>query len=299
MKTLMLTSAILLATSGIVAAQTGTTEAPAEAAVAGEMAQGAMVPGFRASEFTGMNLYTLSPDAVTELRAARPADPAWDERAARWTSGETFIAGRDQWDDIGRINDIILSQDGEIQGVLLDIGGFLGMGSRTVMVGTNDLYFVADTATPDDLGDFFVVASLSRQQLEALPEWSDDNLTAGYSWDDHAALSPIAGEAADATTAAPVAGQRAAVSPTSEELTGAAVQDMAGENIGSVSDLVLNGDTLSGAVIDVGGFLGIGARSVLVPVDTLTVIRDADNAVVRIETSLTREQLEALPEHRT
>src|SRR5690606_3015240 len=154
MKHLMLTSAILLATSGIVAAQTAEAPAPAEAA-ATAAGQSVMVPGFRASEFNGMNLYTLNPDAVAELRAAQPANPDWNERSARWTSGDTFIAGRDQWEDIGKINDIVLSQDGEVQGVLLDIGGFLGIGSRTVMVGIDDLYFVADSATPEDLDDFF------------------------------------------------------------------------------------------------------------------------------------------------
>lgn len=301
MKKLMLTSAILLATTGVLTAQTATTEAPGHAATAA--GHGMMVPGFRATTFTGMNLYTLNPEAVTELRAAQPANPAVDERSARWTSGETFIAGRDQWEDIGKINDIILSQDGEIQGVLLDIGGFLGLGSRTVMVDTNDLYFVADTATPEDLGDFFVVASMSREQLEALPEWNDDVLTTGFAAQDHSGVvngvsaDPITADPAQATTSAPIADQSAAVAPTAEELTGASVQDMAGETIGSVNDLVLSGDKLSGAVIDVGGFLGIGAKSALVPLDALTVVRDADNSVLRIETSLTRDQLEALPEH--
>ncbi|MFE3836223.1 PRC-barrel domain-containing protein [Pseudogemmobacter sonorensis] len=304
MKSLLLTSAILLVSVGGVAAQT---EAPpSDAPHVAPGAAATHVPGFRASEFTGMDLYTLSPEAVTELRAARPvdpaADPAYDLGTARWTSGETFIAGRDQWENIGSIGDLVLSQDGQIQGVLLDIGGFLGIGARTVMVDTEDLYFVADTATPENLGDFFVVASLSRDQLEALPEWTDENLIAGYAWNDArgtaqpAAAPDAVAHDGDATTSAGLA-DTATLAPTAEELTGTDVHDASGESIGRVNDLVLNGDAVTGAVIDVGGFLGIGSKSVLVPVDDLTVVRDADHAILRVETSLTREQLEALPEH--
>lgn len=294
MKTLMLTTAILLTTTGAVAAQTAT-PAPADAvAVAGgnaAMAAAAYVPAFRASDFTGNNLYVLSPEVVTQLRGTA----AHDERTARWTSGETFIAGRDQWDDIGAINDLIMTQDGQLRGVLLDIGGFLGIDARTVMVDIADLYFVADSTTPDDLDDFFVVASLSREQLEALPEWSDDNLAMGYPTDEDMAVTPapaadIATIPQNTTTVVADAGV-----PTAEDLTGADVQDAAGNSIGSVGDLVLDGDRLVGARIDVGGFLGIGSHDVIVPVETLTVTRNADGTVEHVQTSLTREQLEALP----
>lgn len=302
MKKLLLSTAMIIATAGAVTAQTAT---PAPGAAAVETTTTATipssnVPGFRATEFTGMNLYTLNPDVVTDLRAAQPAVDGWDERTARWTSTDTFIAGRDKWEDVGAINDIILSQDGAVQGVLLDVGGFLGIGARTVMIDIENLYFVAETATPDDLGDFFVVAGMSREQLEALPEWNDDNLTAGYAWEGAAVdmtgtEAPVA-SAEGAVTADPMASDMAAA-PTAEELTGSDVTDMAGKSIGNVSDIVLEGDRVAGAIIDVGGFLGMGSHSVVVPVEDLVVVRDEDRSILRIETALTREQLEAMPPH--
>lgn len=316
MKALMLTTAIALATAtGAVAQTAAPGTAPAETTLA-PAAGMANVPGFRASDFTGMNLYTLNPEVVTELRSTRAPAEGWNERAARWTSTDTFIAGRDRWEDVGSINDIILSQDGEVRGVLLDVGGFLGIGARTVMIGIDDLYFVADTQTPENLSDFFVVASLSREQLETLPEWTDDNLSAGYSWDGAAVGTPDSGAVAGAmtgttaapgamtgtapaatdTTAAPMDSTMAAA-PTAEDLTGADVHDMSGTAIGNISDIMLDGDRVTGAVIDVGGFLGIGSHRVVVPVTDLTVVRNAENAVVRVETSLTRAQLEAMPKH--
>lgn len=315
MKKLLLSTAMVIATVGAVSAQTAT-PAPGGAVVQTETTAtipATNVPGFRATEFTGMNLYTLNPDVVTELRTAQPAPDGWDERTARWTSTDTFIAGRDKWEDVGAINDIILSQDGAVQGVLLDIGGFLGIGARTVMIDIENLYFVAETATPDDLGDFFVVAGMSREQLEALPEWNDDNLTAGYAWEGAAmdmtgteapvatapgamAAAPGAAATDGAVTADPMASDMAAA-PTAEELTGSDVTDMSGESIGNVSDIVLEGDRVAGAIIDVGGFLGMGSHSVVVPVEDLVVVRDADQSILRIETALTREQLEAMPPH--
>ena len=296
MKTLMLTGAMLLAASSALMAQTPA-PAPADTAPAvvakdnnppAIVPDAAPIPAFRASDFTGKTLYVLSPDVVTQLRGTA----TYDERTARWTSGETFIAGREQWDDIGAINDLIMTQDGQLRGVLLDIGGFLGIGTRTVMVDMADLYFVADSTTPDDLDDFFAVASLSREQLEALPEWREENLAMGYPAGSDAMPAPDGAAAPPAETATPM---DAGALPTAEELTGAEVQDATGASIGTIGDLVLEGDRLAGARIDVGGFLGLGTHDVILPIEALSVTRKADGSVEHVQTSLTREQLEALP----
>lgn len=50
-------------------------------------------------------------------------------------------------------------------------------------------------------------------------------------------------------------------------------------------------------VISVGGFLGIGAKSVRMAVRDMTFLRD-DNGKVHGLTSLTKAELLALPEHR-
>ena len=55
--------------------------------------------------------------------------------------------------------------------------------------------------------------------------------------------------------------------------------------------------TASQVVIDVGGFLGIGAKSVMMPVKDLTFMRD-DDGRVHAMTAWTKEQVKALPEHR-
>lgn len=49
-------------------------------------------------------------------------------------------------------------------------------------------------------------------------------------------------------------------------------------------------------VVDVGGFLGIGAKRVSLPVSQLNFMRD-ENGKVHATTSMTKDQLKDLPEH--
>lgn len=88
------------------------------------------------------------------------------------------------------------------------------------------------------------------------------------------------------------------LSPT--ELTEAVLADATvygadDEKIGKVSHVHGTG-TGSEAVIDVGGFLGLGSKPVSVPVDQLDFMRDEDGDVHAV-TSWTKDQLKEMPEH--
>ena len=67
------------------------------------------------------------------------------------------------------------------------------------------------------------------------------------------------------------------------------------EKIGSVSHLHGVGPTAQ-VIVDVGGFLGIGAKPVALPVSQLNFMRD-DDGNVHATTTLTKDQVKALPEH--
>ena len=67
------------------------------------------------------------------------------------------------------------------------------------------------------------------------------------------------------------------------------------EDIGSVSHVHGSGSTAE-VIIDVGGFLGIGAKPVAVPVSQLDFMRDEDGEVHAV-TSWTKDQLKDMPEH--
>ncbi|HWK64406.1 MAG TPA: PRC-barrel domain-containing protein [Rhizobiaceae bacterium] len=78
-------------------------------------------------------------------------------------------------------------------------------------------------------------------------------------------------------------------------LEGAAIYGPNDEEIGSVSHVHGNGST-SRVVVDVGGFLGIGAKPVAVAATQLDFMRDEDGNIHGV-TSWTKDQLENMPEH--
>ncbi|RXT46105.1 photosystem reaction center subunit H [Bosea sp. Tri-44] len=82
---------------------------------------------------------------------------------------------------------------------------------------------------------------------------------------------------------------------TADALDGATIYGPGDDEIGSVSHLHGFGPT-SLVVIDVGGFLGIGAKPVAVPLSELDFMRDEDGNVHAL-VSWTKDQLKAMPEH--
>lgn len=78
-------------------------------------------------------------------------------------------------------------------------------------------------------------------------------------------------------------------------LKGATIYGPGDETIGSVSHVHGAGPT-SQVVMDVGGFLGIGAKPVAVPLNQLEFMRDGDGEVHAV-TTWTKDELNAMPEH--
>ena len=82
----------------------------------------------------------------------------------------------------------------------------------------------------------------------------------------------------------------------STALEGAKVYGPDDGHIGDVSHLHGSGETAH-VVVDVGGFLGLGAKPVSLPVADLNFMRDQDG-IVHATTAMTKDQLKDLPEHK-
>lgn len=83
---------------------------------------------------------------------------------------------------------------------------------------------------------------------------------------------------------------------TSSNLEGATIYGPDDEKIGSVAHTHGSGASIQ-VVIDVGGFLGIGAKPVAVSASELDFMRD-DDGTVHAVTTWTKDKLKALPEHK-
>jgi hypothetical protein len=78
-------------------------------------------------------------------------------------------------------------------------------------------------------------------------------------------------------------------------LEGATIYGPGDEKVGTVSH-VHGAGTSAKVIIDVGGFLGIGAKPVAVSATELDFMRDEDGDVHAV-TTWTKDQLKAMPEH--
>ncbi len=89
------------------------------------------------------------------------------EISAEELNGTTVYGAGDE--DIGAIGDVILSDSGEVDAVIIDFGGFLGIGTKPVAVSFENLTFLRDGD-----GNLVLRTNLTREQLEAAPEYNEE-----------------------------------------------------------------------------------------------------------------------------
>ena len=108
------------------------------------------------------------------------------------------------------------------------------------------------------------------------------------------APAPMAGDSApmDSTAGIDPAAPQDLSEMTVGDLTGTDVIDANGDSIGTINDVV-QGPAAGEAVVGIGGFLGIGRHDVALPLGDLSY--DPETGAVLVD--LTRETLEAMPEH--
>jgi hypothetical protein len=208
-----------------------------------------------------------------------------------------------EWQQIATISNLVVGVDGQVRGVLVDIGGFLGLGARTVMLSMDSVHI----ATHSESNAVYAVINATREEIEAAPEY----LVAF----DRAAPTPVdaAQPAAPVAQPQPVAPARPRVGIAQpqegfatvewtvlsvDQLRSAEVYDINNERVSGISDIVFNADgQVEAVLIDVGGFLGIGQRSVAISMDQLEIQGQEDLSDLRVYLAITERQLEALPEY--
>ncbi|WP_225118416.1 PRC-barrel domain-containing protein [Bradyrhizobium sp. BRP22] len=72
-------------------------------------------------------------------------------------------------EDMGRIVDVIVDREGTVRAAVIDFGGFLGVGSRKIVVDWNALHF-GKVANKSDS----ITLELTKEQVSAAPEYKED-----------------------------------------------------------------------------------------------------------------------------
>lgn len=212
-------------------------------------------------------------------------------------------------EEIGDVNDVILGRDGSVQAVIVGVGGFLGMGEKEVAIEFGRLNFV-----PEQDGEFHLVSDVTRAELEGakayerpdyLPEWmtvssveSEMNRISESAKKTYETVRSEAIDPAKKRLDAAIADWTAdktrvnAKTVSSEALINAAVHTSEDENIGDISQILLDDSGKAEAVVvDVGGFLGFNAKPVAVSFDSLMLF-ETENGAILVVAPFTKQELE-------
>ena len=72
-------------------------------------------------------------------------------------------------EDMGRIVDVVVDRAGQVRAAVIDFGGFLGVGSRRIVVDWNALRFWRIGNKSDSIS-----LELTKEQVRAAPEYKED-----------------------------------------------------------------------------------------------------------------------------
>nr|WP_244316847.1 PRC-barrel domain-containing protein [Pannonibacter sp. XCT-34] len=251
---------------------------------------------------TGSPIFILTSPAAGNASITSGQAIAGQILASSLIGKQVFADPNNTADNIGTVNDLVMSRDGTAEALIIGVGGVLGMGEKDVAVSFDQVRWMEQGGTS------WLVVPLTRAQLEAAPSFDRSVLT-GPSATEKLMQSIGMGEATPQPKTAvgvttsgetgPVSGSdRMLVDRTTigaGELVGSQVNGAAQAPLGSVSDVLMSADGLVEAyVVDVGGVLGIGAKPVALAADTLAIYRLADGTL-KIDTPFTADSLKDRP----
>lgn len=73
--------------------------------------------------------------------------------------------------EIGEVEEIILTPEGRVEGLTTDVGGFLGLGQKRVLIPLDDIRLVQEP----DSDDITVITRMSDEALQDAPEYDLTN----------------------------------------------------------------------------------------------------------------------------
>jgi PRC-barrel domain len=115
-----------------------------------------------------------APSAPAAAPKETPATPAPPPSVTVIAPKEAHgVLGRDVRsptdEDMGHIVDVIVDRTGTVRAAVIDFGGFLGVGSRKIVVEWNALHFGRVNKKGDN-----ITLELTKAQVAAAPEYKED-----------------------------------------------------------------------------------------------------------------------------
>ncbi|WP_411890437.1 PRC-barrel domain-containing protein [Yoonia sp. SDW83-1] len=101
----------------------------------------------RTRDITGGNIYRMDVDVNDTM----------------WRENDAYASVDAEWNTIGEIEDIVLNKDGQMIGIIAEIGGFLDIGDKHVMIPVENIRL---TAVDDQTYGY--VTNKTEEELEAM-----------------------------------------------------------------------------------------------------------------------------------
>jgi sporulation protein YlmC with PRC-barrel domain len=271
------------------------------------MASSAILALLAAGAVTAQAEDTAKPAATQELPASTAAMKIQQPTLLSIFMGKAVYSSEDpQSDNIGDVNDLVIGNNGVVTHAVIGVGGFLGIGEKDVAVPFDDLKILEKD------GDIRLIYGATREQLTAAPAidratyQSLQNPEAATTVNEPAVQDNSVDQQTAASDAKPAAADDASITLDKDQilatnLIGNELYGPDDNSFGEISDLVLQNDGKTRAVlIDVGGFLGIGEKTVAIPFEEIKLTQAADgSSEPKLVAALTKEQVEKLPQIRT
>ncbi len=108
-----------------------------------------------------------APQSAPKEPAPPPSVTVIGARDAHGVLGRDVRSAADE--DMGRIVDVIVDRAGTVRAAVIDFGGFLGVGSRKIVVDWNALHFGRIANKRDS-----ITLELTKEQVMAAPEYKED-----------------------------------------------------------------------------------------------------------------------------
>jgi PRC-barrel domain len=108
-----------------------------------------------------------APSTASKEAVPPPSVTVIGARDAHGVLGRDVRSPSDQ--AMGRIVDVIVDREGSVRAAVIDFGGFLGVGSRKIVVDWNALHFGSIASKSDS-----ITLELTQEQVQAAPEYKED-----------------------------------------------------------------------------------------------------------------------------
>lgn len=79
-------------------------------------------------------------------------------------------------ENIGEVEELVVSPEGQVMAVVVGVGGFLGIGQHDVAVSFKSVRIERDTSAMTKEGSFIVRVNATKETLRNAPEWKDPTM---------------------------------------------------------------------------------------------------------------------------